>query len=329
MEDKQKDKPVSKLMGRRKFLTLSSVAMLTPISAHAGIGKLAPLANQPDLDTLPVSGSSQAANVSVGYWPGGQSSQASEVLTEVFVEEGKASVQQSPEQSPPQPSEQQAQPTLLEAKGMELLHEVQEGLSSRVVDAGTISPDSMLQGRDVRVTIHDVALAEAAGDRLAEWLLDTMYQVKTDGDVLEAPFHAWGYKDDQQTNVGAVSFTAPVEADGGLTFRSTRTVRRNDEMLLRLLNSALSGRGADREDCATATCALSVNNSVQGPKLREGDYLIGGPSYRTGKLPEWGEYEFRAVDGEDDDNARRLYRRTLTGLVAVDFDYVVVSVSAA
>jgi len=328
MDDKRKETSLRNPMGRREFLILSSVAMLTPLSARAGAGNLLSPAVEQDSEQALVASGRQAATLSIGYWQGGESLRAGKSLEEGFTEDANASGQQLAEPDSLSSSEQQAQPALPEVSVSEFLQGVQEGLSSRVVDAGSIHPDKTLQGRDVRVTIHNIAQAEAAGDRLTEWLLDAMYQVKTEEGVIEAPFHAWGYKDDQLSNSGSISFTAPVYPGGGLTFRSTRTVRQSEEMLLRLLSATLTGRGARTETCSTESCSLSVDASVSGPRLREGVYLIAGPSYRTGELPQWKQYEFHAEDGDDSDTARRLYRRTLTGLAAVDFDYVMVSVSA-
>lgn len=325
MDDKRKETFLKDPMGRREFLTLGSVAMLSPLSAGAG-SLLSPAVQQDSDQTLVMSGH-QAATLSIGYWQGGESLRAGKLLKNATIE--AADTAEQPFEEPISSSAAlPAESALAEVSDSVLLQDVQEGLSSRVVDAGSISPDRALQGRDMRITIHNITQAETAGDRLSEWLLDVIYQVKTDDGEIDVPFHAWCYEDAQQTSSSSVSFTAPVYPGGGLTLKSTRTVRRNDDMLLRLLNATLTGRSAVSEDCVAENCSLSVNNAVSGPKLREGVYLIGGPDYRTGKLPQWGRYEFRTVDGKADDNARRLYHRSLTGWAPVDFDYVMVSVSA-
>jgi len=312
MNNKHYGKFATAPMGRRTFMALSSAAMLAPVTSRAGLGNLSPQPTRHEVNTLPVSNSQQVNNVSIGYWTGGQvlpsSDEQTTLVNNALVEEEVSA--------------------LLEADEMDLLQDMKEALSSQVINAETVSPDTSLQNRNVQITIHTMTPAKPDTSRshLSEWLLDTLYQVSANGENIEVPFHAWSYNDDQRTDADSISFTAPVHASRGLSFKSTRTVKRNDDLMLRLLNTALTGKRAVNEQCNTTTCNLSANSSTSGPKLRQGIYLIAGPDYRNAKLPQWDQYVF--IDNGDD-SVRRLYRKTLTGLIAADFDYITVTISAA
>lgn len=321
MDNKRNDKLNSNIMGRRQFLTLSSLAVLTPISARAE--RLSLSEDSASLARPSVFDNNEMATISIGYWPGGQP-QPSDMYSD-NLPENDIPFEQTQIGSQALSLKESTQE---EERLTELLNTVKENLSSRVVSAETISPDKNLKGRDVQVTVHSLALAKTGG-HLSEWLLDALYPIKGDEGMVEVPFHAWNYKDDLSTpdDLSAV-FSAPVHPDGGLTFQSTRTIKRDEGIMLRLLNSVVAGRAANMEQCDMANCNLSVSSSDHGPKLREGTYLIGGPSYSSGKLPQWEQYAF-IEDSEKSDTARGLYRRTLAGLAPVDFDYVMVSISAA
>lgn len=314
--DKKHNQSSAKLqMNRRKFLSLAPAAALLPVVANAEVnGRTTTLLEDSTLNpaTQTAAASMPTTNsLAVGYWPGQipvQATPFADGLADDII--------------------QNATQDHVDADDISK----QNKLVARIQDATRIKPDTSLQGRELSVTIHH--LNRATAERLNQWQLDAMFNVQTQNGREQIPFHAWIYKDDQSSEANAVSFTVPVDQNGSLVLQSARSSKPADDIVSRLLQTVFVGRRSAETRCDNAICQLSTDITNAGPKLRQGVYFIAGPGYHNDKLPNWSQYEWHTEASSETtaentlkSETHHLYRRTLTGLAEVDFDYIVMSVT--